>query len=637
MKTGLDDTEDSFRARQQDPGVFDGDSFRTISLSGGKESTGPIQIREKLTPFQMRVLAAYPGKSLNNRIYTRELLQQITPFYNEKPFILDHDIEDSAKVVGFFKNPRYATETGMDGRAYEGLWLDGVGLMDEDLFQKVSGSGLVPPLIRGFSIGGEGEGVFQDDGILIKHFTPVEGSLTAFPGIPSAHIASIHMLRESFKRQEAKKKMEIVERDIPLREAEKQATAEKRRLLVREGPIPDQDSGTGTRQRNDVRPGLPTPGRGKPVTHQQPAATTSADTGLRMDPEQHSTGGAPMAATGSPGPSTEMGPLGTSSDAAWQAAGQVAPIKGSKKATPQLSGTVTAPGQPSDFSPVTVTVRPAAEAEEPPEEPDEDPDKPKEPPTEEDDPHMPGMPVGKEDPAKEPGEEEEEEEERLVTRLNLLWAKLVNVRAKREAGPSPHIPGEPIGKTGPHAAPEEEEEEEEKGKHGLAALQRMNPAPTKEESQPAPGITILLPDSVPIEARASALMFNPTILQNARMQMQKDSEKKALEMINAWNKGKEVKEPMPRITVRPDRWRKPESKAAVKDKPPGARPYAEQGVPTKSITNVAPTIASTGISTINSRAEELLQQLRRDPLGQHNLGGRVYRKLVPEILNYEAQ
>lgn len=275
--------------------------------SSDKKMVENMVIREKNVPFKARILAAVPGKSLNKNIYTKELLQQSVPFYDGKPFILDHDIEHAERVVGIFSHPRYATERGMDDKMYEGLWLDGVGLMGEELFEKVKGTGLVPPLIRGFSIGGAGEGELQNNGILIKRFMPMEGSITAFPGIPAAHIAAINMVRESLLNHnpEVKKtEPEIVQKatanaapvQVPakgvaldLNETGKLAFKE-----IKEGPVPDQDTGAGTRQQNDVRPRLPTPGRGKPVQHQQPQATTSAETG---HPAGSSTPTSPMEAT----------------------------------------------------------------------------------------------------------------------------------------------------------------------------------------------------------------------------------------------------------------------------------------------------------------------------------------------------
>ncbi len=264
-------------------------------------STHQFTIRERisgLVGFKARVLAAIPGRSLNNRIYTKEVLQQSAALYEGKPFIMDHNIEDSDAVIGIFSRPRYATEVGMDGRPYEGLWLDAVGLMDENLFDKVNGRGLVPPLVRGFSIGGEGDGDFQaDGGILIRSFIPAEGSITPFPGIPAAHIAAINAIRESYLRNHSdevkKTSFQIKEKDVSLEEAGKQAAKQKERKAkekIREGPLPGPDSQVRALRgqsfpKNDVRPGLPAPTVRKNMLYPVPQPTTSTDAGYKLNPQ----------------------------------------------------------------------------------------------------------------------------------------------------------------------------------------------------------------------------------------------------------------------------------------------------------------------------------------------------------------
>ncbi len=259
-------------------------------------------------PFKARVLAAVPGKSLNNRTYTRELLQQSAPLYEGKPFIMDHDIEHVERVVGIFSRPRYATERGVDGQPYEGLWLDAVGLMDEDLFDLVQGTGLVPPLVRGFSIGGMGEGDWTGDGgIILKKFIPAEGSLTAFPGIPAAHVATINAIEESVRRHSRevnKTSIPVREAEVSLEDAEKLAAKERKRLQerVREGSVPPADNPNSVRSirglvpaSNDSRPGLPAPTSRMPVTHTYASkGTTSSDGNANiqgLDPEAPTAGG----------------------------------------------------------------------------------------------------------------------------------------------------------------------------------------------------------------------------------------------------------------------------------------------------------------------------------------------------------
>jgi hypothetical protein len=205
-------------------------------------------IREKLVPFKTSILAAVPGKSLNNRNYSKDVLVQAAPFYKEKPFIMDHDVENSDKVLGIFTNSRYGLGKTRTGEEKEGLWLDGIGLMAEDLFDKVHGIGLVPPLIRGFSIGGSGDGEFTTACLDMRKFTPEEGSLTAFPGIPAAHIAQIEAIRESY-RMNQKEEMKVKETktkdsteiEIPLEECEQQAKEPAKEVFMPAtplGPIP---------------------------------------------------------------------------------------------------------------------------------------------------------------------------------------------------------------------------------------------------------------------------------------------------------------------------------------------------------------------------------------------------------------
>jgi hypothetical protein len=204
-------------------------------------------IREKLQPFKCRVLAAVPGKSLNNRNYSKEVLSQAAPLYKGKPFILDHDIANAEKVIAIFTDSKYGSDKTMQGEEKEGLWLEGIGLMNEDLFAKVQGTSNVPPLIRGVSIGGEGEGELTSNGVDLRKFLPEELSLTAFPGIPSAHIAQIEAIRESYRKINQKEEMNVKEvktkdatvMDIPLEEAEKIVKVE-----VKEGPLPTSPDST---------------------------------------------------------------------------------------------------------------------------------------------------------------------------------------------------------------------------------------------------------------------------------------------------------------------------------------------------------------------------------------------------------
>ncbi len=255
--------------------------------------THQFTIRESapkgLVAFRARILAAVPGKSLNGRIYTRELLKQTAPLYpssgvNPRPFTLDHDIEHSERVVGMITGARYDIEEAMDGSQVEGLWLDALGYMDENLFTKVAGSKFVPAFIRGVSIGGEGEGEWTGNGVLIRNFKPAELALTPFPGIPSAHIATINAIREHYLNHdlgEKKTTMQIRENDLSLEDAEQQAATDtKNPRKIREGPLPSPDTGI-----NDSRPGLPSPAVRTTVLHVQPQVTTASDSGFKLNPE----------------------------------------------------------------------------------------------------------------------------------------------------------------------------------------------------------------------------------------------------------------------------------------------------------------------------------------------------------------
>jgi hypothetical protein len=279
-----DESEDYIRSGHRDPDEFDKDSFRTIDIDkekgikavvgcpkgqyeGGKCKVGmevqsflfdkskgwtmdkakdwfekhkesetkpsehieKIRIQEKLVPFKFTALAAKPGKSLNGRIYSEEVLRKAAPLYKGKPFIMDHDYQNADKVIGVITDSYYE----------DGIKVEGLGLMHEDLFAKVAGTDKVPPLIKGVSIGGQGEGEFTSLGVDIRSFTPEELSLTAFPGIPEAQLLQIEAIRESYKKMEVEKTVEkpkVEEKkaegetviDIPVEEAQKIAEKEPR-------------------------------------------------------------------------------------------------------------------------------------------------------------------------------------------------------------------------------------------------------------------------------------------------------------------------------------------------------------------------------------------------------------------------
>lgn len=150
-----------------------------------------IIVKESLVPFSMDYIAAVPRRSLNNRIYTPELLKNIAPRFVGKPLLIDHDIEHCNAVIGKI------VKSAWDGKA---IRQTAIGLMEQDLYNKIVGTKNVPPLLRGVSIGGSGTGLPTSDGMQLTDFTPEEVSIVSFPGIPEAEIKFIIQLRENLKR-----------------------------------------------------------------------------------------------------------------------------------------------------------------------------------------------------------------------------------------------------------------------------------------------------------------------------------------------------------------------------------------------------------------------------------------------------
>ncbi len=690
--------------------------------------THQFQIREStggLVPFKARILAAIPGKSLNNRIYTKEVLQQSALLYDGKPFIMDHDIEHVERVVGIFSHPRYAVERGMDGNAYEGLWLDAVGLMDENLFDKVRGRGLVPPLVRGFSIGGEGEGDFQaDGGVLIKRFIPAEGSVTAFPGIPAAHIAAVNAIRESYlnhSREVKKTSIPVKETTVSLEEAEKQA------VKTREGPLPGPDSnirplrGQGFPQ-NDVRPGLPAPTVRKQVVHVQPQATTSADTGVKLDGAL-SPGSAPALATGSRGASNEQVP-GTAGRGA-KGSKDAKPFKpkiprtgatttkspGFGKASPSgtgltdqpeeeeeesraredmtigagtdqpplprgttrtpttrdhpnISGKVTAPGDyPDDvkqlINPVSVPSeeRRTREQEDGGEEDGEEEDGEEDHPGKQCGDAHPGM--SHDDFMDKQEEEGEEEESRRVRvrhddepvggkkSMNPFHPDKDEDEEEEEHGPSPHIPGKPVGKVGGHQPdnaydspadkPEEEEEEMENPLLRTAGQgQNVGANPIRAGGEEA----LAGQDIVPVQAAAYSLPVDTGIYQMA-MRLDKmrnpDRTKEVQGYIAKWNDAKKPPEtPLRKVRVKTGRQTESVMSSGTRTTIPTIQPTISprEEIRTKSLTNIAPTMYATStVSTLATNAAELLEKVKSKPFAYWNPAGRAWREMLPQMLD----
>src|SRR6266566_2176135 len=560
------------------------------------------------------------GKSLNGRIYTRELLQQTAPLYpsdgvNPRPFTLDHDIEHCERVMGMITGSSYGIQEAMDGRPVEGLWLEAIGYMDQELFSKVAGTKQVPPFIRGVSIGGEGEGEWTGNGVLIRSFKPAELAMTAFPGIPTAHIAAINMIREHYLKDpshEVKKtSFQIQEKDLSLEEAEKQAAHDgKNPQKTREGPLTPPDRGM-----NDRRPGLPEPAVRTNVLHTQPAATTGSDSGFKLNPEA-STAGKPriggkapagqyaragysptstsgygkQAKSGTGLPEQEAAP-GTAAGAG--ALGSRDAKANKKVKIPKTGNTTTTHPGYGNLSPSGTGMD--SEEEEGEEESMQDLGNQTNPL-----PMSSGQPTGQTDlkrsknpaagkpsvnPHAKDGEEEEhtsrgntsEQEEGEEEEGEEEEGEEEEGEESEEHGPSPHIPGSPVGKKSPHSAkdaydspaddmmgpeeseeetqrinqhdepvgvtpgakagtdssddrPEEEGEEEEDGvsvdpvRKVAGQGQHLRANPTKEEHT-----KVLFSEAEPIQARAFSLPTNSGILKTLAQLATPEKAKEAME------------------------------------------------------------------------------------------------------------
>ncbi len=665
-----------------------------------------------LVPFRARILAAVPGKSLNGRIYTRELLKQTAPLYpstgvNPRPFILDHDIEHAERVAGLITGSSYGVQEAMDGQPVEGLWLEALGYMDEKLFAKMAGSKTVPPFIRGVSIGGEGEGEFTGDGVLIRRFQPAELSVTAFPGIPMAHVAQINRIREHYLNQsdkmETSNTFQIREKDISLEEAEKQKLNDSTNpRRIREADLPPADRGI-----NDRRPGLPAPAVRTNVLHTQPAATTSSDSGFKLNPED-STAGKPRiggkapvgqyarggySPTSTPGfgklsksgtglPEQESAP-GTAAAAGAHGSRDA---KAHKIKTPKTGATTTTHPGHGNLSPSGTGMD--SEEEEKEEESMQDlgnqtnplPGSGDQPDDHTDLKRSRNPSAGK--PSVNPHAKDGHEEEEtvgLAKRLEQLHPgyKVVMTKEQEEEeeggeeeeteqeeehGPSAHIPGDPVGKKGPHAAddaydsPKEEEESEETqrinqhdepigvtpgAKPGTDSSddrpeeeeedgvvldpvrktagqgQHVHANPTKEENQPK----VLFSEAEAIQARAFSLPSSSGILHTlatlagpakAKEAMEKGSVE---ELVNTLTRPQHYmsKEEAAKLIEAWNKGKMPKEqkprkiimgKAAIGRSAdisiPDARkpPVDESVVRTRSMTSTAPTFAGSSISTV---------------------------------------
>lgn len=161
---------------------------------------------EKLVPFKFKAFACYPGKSLNGYTFTKEALEQAAAKYNEKPFMLDHNYECD-KVTGIISNCRYGVDVTRMGVQKEGLWVDGVGLMPETLWDKVHGTQNTPPLFKGVSVGGMAEIDWEQEGAPILAFDPDELSMTPFPAMQEAELTNLQRIHDHYVNGGEKSKM----------------------------------------------------------------------------------------------------------------------------------------------------------------------------------------------------------------------------------------------------------------------------------------------------------------------------------------------------------------------------------------------------------------------------------------------
>ncbi len=690
---------------QEDKGTWHSPEKEEVAkkwLEDHSMRTHQFTVRESAPPglvaFRARILAAVPGKSLNNRVYTRELLKQTAPLYvsngpNPRPFILDHDIEHSERVTGLITSASYGVQEAMDGRPVEGLWLEALGYMDDKLFAKMVGSKVIPPFVRGVSIGGEGEGEFTGDGVLIRRFQPAELSVTAFPGIAMAHVAEINRIREHYLNQsdkmETSNTFQIREKDISLEEAEKQKLNDSTNpRRIREATLPGPDRGV-----NDYRPGLPKPTVRSTVVHQVPQPTTSSVSGMEVNPEASTTNSPssrPMTATGT---SSQKGRKGMPTEtapgtAATAGAHGSRDAKAHKIKTPKTGATTTTHPGHGNLSPSGTGMD--SEEEETEEESMQDlgnqtsplPGSSDQPDNHIDLKRSKNPSAGK--PSVNPHAKDGEEEE--STRIRNADAMDDDTddeeeegeeESEEEHGPSPHIPGDPVGKKGPHVAddaydsPEEEEseetqrinqhdepvgvtpgakagtdssddrpeEEEEDGvtldpiRKTAGQGQHIHANPTKEESQPK----VLFSEAEAIQASAFSLPSNSGILQTLATLAGPAKAKEAMakgsveELVNTLTRPQHYmsKEEAAKLIEAWNKGKMPKEqkprkivmgKAAIGRSAdlsvPNARkpPVDESVVRTRSITSTAPTFAGSSISTVpTARLEELLEQEKKKP------------------------
>jgi len=167
-----------------------------------------------LVYFKYRAFAAEPCISRNGNKWTPETLSkpETLAAYVGKPLMVDHS-QNCRDVMGICAKAFYGEGTKRDGSKGVGMWNEGTGIATPDMWLRLNGDPVrgLPPLVRGVSVGGDGEGSIAPDGSrLIRNFDPQELSLTPFPSIATAEISELTRIMESFKPQTPKfiKKMQ---------------------------------------------------------------------------------------------------------------------------------------------------------------------------------------------------------------------------------------------------------------------------------------------------------------------------------------------------------------------------------------------------------------------------------------------
>ena len=166
------------------------------------------KLKESLVPWKAKVRLAKPDASgkyvlKNGYEYPEDVLKNSVTKWVNLPITTEHSI-DCGKLVGITTNAVF----GKDG-----LYAEGVGLMDKDLADKLSGlpDKSIPALIKGVSMGAngelidvEGKDVPQIDG---ETYEPLEWTFTPFPAMPDAQVVEFAALKESLKPKGIVKKV----------------------------------------------------------------------------------------------------------------------------------------------------------------------------------------------------------------------------------------------------------------------------------------------------------------------------------------------------------------------------------------------------------------------------------------------